>query len=301
MMSSSSGFKCSPAACGILTRRCRSTVIPYDTRIERLKQLAVQLNFDLIPEAEAARFDALEPKVMNMGRYAGMFRKWASFFGPYENFIFLDADIAVAMPLDDLFTSFAKSSCDLIYFDSDITNVYEPEHIAGMQAQYHSPGFNAGAFMSRKGVVTEELLWRTADAAALERHKLKSNHVDQPFLNYVFDTLPRRTALHITLLPGLARIPWARARFHYDARQDRMLDAEDRQMPFIHWAGCHYLTMVRPEVFLKYRLLGLNISERMLCRQDFYYRRFRRKLKNALLKFQPTAKLVELRLKLKQS
>src|ERR1017187_9794853 len=133
------------------------TVIPYDTRVERLKPLLSQFHCDLMPEAEAARFDALEPKVMNMGRYAGMFRKWASFFGRYDDFIFLDADIAVAMPLDDLFAAFAKSSCDLIYFDSDITNVYQWEHIAEMQVKHHSPGFNAGAFMSRKGVITEEL------------------------------------------------------------------------------------------------------------------------------------------------
>jgi hypothetical protein len=44
-------------------------------------------------------------------------------------------------------------------------------------------------------------------------------------------------AISIALLPKLARIPWARVRFHYDAQQDRMIDAEDRQMPFIHWAA----------------------------------------------------------------
>ncbi len=275
------------------------TVIPYDTRVERLKQLTSQFNFDLVPEAVAARFDALEARVMGQGRYAGMFRKWASFFGSYDEFIFLDADIAVTMPLDNLFAAFAQASCDLIYFDADITNVYEPEHIAGMQLKYHSPGFNAGVFMSRKGVFTEEQLWRTADAAAADRPKLKRNHVDQPFLNYVFDTLPRRTAQHITLLPALARMPWARVRFRYDAHSDRMLDAEDRQMPFIHWAGCHYLTLVRPEIFLQYRTLGLTFSERMRCRQDFYYRRFRRKLKNILLKFPPAARLMHQREKLK--
>lgn len=271
------------------------TVIPYDTRVEGLRQLTSQFQFDLIPEAEAARFDALESKVMQMGRYAGMFRKWASFFGPYNDFIFLDSDIAVTMPLDNLFAAFARLSCDLIYFDTDITNVYAHEHIADMQAKYHSPGFNAGAFMSRKGVVTDESLWRVADAAAKDRKKLKLNHVDQPFLNYVFDTLPRRTAPHITLLPGLARMPWARVRFHYDARHDRMLDAEGRQMPFIHWSGCHYLNMVRPETFLKYRTLGLNFQETMLCRSNFYYRRWRRMLKNTLLKFKPTSAWVERR------
>jgi hypothetical protein len=271
------------------------TVIPYNTEVSRLKKLASQYQFDLISEEAAARFDALETKVMNQGRYAGMFRKWASFFGPYDDFIFFDADIAVTLPLDDFFAVFAKSTCDFIYFDADITNVYEWEHIPAMQAKYRSPGFNAGVFASRKTVITEELLWRTADAAAADRHKLKWNHVDQPFLNYIFDTLPRHTAHHIMLLPGYARMPWARVLFHYDVRSNRMVDAEGRQMPFIHWAGCHYPTMVRPEIFLKYRTLGMNPLERLAYYANFYYRRGRRKLKHALQKYKPTANWVERR------
>jgi len=275
------------------------TVIPYDNRVERLQPLAAQLGFDLLPEAGAARFDAVEAKGINMGRYAGMFRKWASFFGPYDEFIFLDADIAVAMPLEKLFAAFHKSAFDLVFFDTDITNVYEWDYIAEMQLKYHSPGFNAGAFMSRKGVVTEDVLWRVADTAAQDRRKLKSNHVDQPFLNYVFDTLPRRTTHHIAIMPELAKLPWARVGFRYDARQDRMMDAEDRQMPFIHWSGCHYLNMVRPEIFLKYRTLGLNFPEQIACLSSFYYRRFKRKLRTFLQERDLTAKLVQARDQLK--
>jgi len=276
------------------------TVIPYDTRVQRLKQLEKQFNFTLLPESEVSGFDALEPKVMNMGRYAGMFRKWASFFGPYETFIFLDADIAVTMPLDGLFAAFKKSRNDLVYFDTDITNAYAFEAIAEMQEKYHSPGFNAGTFLSRKGVVTKELLWSVAEAAAKDRHKLKLNHVDQPFLNYVFDTLLRRTAHHITLMPELAKAPWARAGFRYDARRDRMIDAEDRIMPFIHWAGCHYLNMVRPEIFLKYRTLGLSVPQQIRCRLDFFHRRWKRKIKTVLLKNKGAAAFVEWREKRKQ-
>lgn len=277
------------------------TVIPYNTKVERLKRLASQFHFDLVPESEAARFDALEARVMNQGRFAGMFRKWASFFGNYDEFIFLDADIAVTMPLDDFFVAFAKSAYDFIYFDLDLTHVYEQEYFAEMKAKYNSPIFNAGAFASRKGVITEELLWRTADAAAADRHKLKANSVDQPFLNYVFDTLPRHTAVFGALLPELAPMHWSTTPFHYDARLDRMLDTEGRQLPYIHWAGCHYPTMVRPEIFLQYRTMGMNGSERLCYYGDFYYRRGRRNLKNALLKFKPTASLVKLREKTKRA
>jgi len=266
------------------------TVIPYNTRVDQLGKLALQLGFDLLPEADAACFDSLEAKVMNMGRYAGMFRKWASFFGSYDDFIFLDSDIAVTMPLDEIFAAFARSPFDLVYFDSDITSVYAPEHASEMHLKYHSPGFNAGAFISRKGAVTQEMLWRTAEKAAADRHKFILMHVDQPFLNYVFDTLPLPTAHLNTLLPKLARVPWARTHFNYDAHHDQMLDAEGRRMPFIHWAGCNYLSLVRPEIFLMYRTQGLGFFERIFFQQNFYFGRFIRKLKNMLKKILPLSK-----------
>jgi hypothetical protein len=254
------------------------TVIPYNAELAQLKRLATQFHFDLLPEADAARFDALETKVMNMGRHAAMFRKWAAFFGPYDEFMFFDADIAITMPLDDLFAAFARSSFDLLYFDSDISMVYRTEHIAEMQAKYNSAGFNAGAFVSRRGVVSWEQLWRAADTAAADRHLFDPMQVDQPFLNYVFDTMPRRVAHVTTLRQELALKAWARVPFKRDIRRDRVLDAAGQLMPFIHWAGCQYPSMVRKDIFLHYRTLAMNPIERLLCHQRFHRHRVRRRV-----------------------
>ncbi len=267
------------------------TIIPYNGEVTRLRQLAPQFNFDILPEAEVSRFDALETRIMKLGSHAAMFRKWAGFFGPYEEFMFFDADIAITLPLEIIFNAFAGSDYDFVYFDTDITKVYRPECIAEMQSIYHSPGFNAGAFVSRKGVITETELWQMADRAVADYHRLKPDQVDQPFLNYVFDTLPRRIAHVNTLRPELALKPWARVPFHYDARRDRMLDADGRELPFIHWAGCHHPTMVRPEIYLKYRTLGLGLAERTGYRLDFYRRRynrqFRSRVKQAMRNLKP--------------
>ena len=258
------------------------TVIPYNRDVARIKSLAPQFHFDVISEAEAARFESLETTVMQMNRHAGMFRKWAAFFGRYDEFIFLDADIALTAPLDRIFSAFAKSDFDFVYFDTDLSVVYRPEWIAEMQAKHHSVGFNAGAFMSRKRAISEELLWKTAEAAARDRHKFEPLQVDQPFLNYVCDTLPLRAAHVHALLPELALKPWARVPFRFDAASGRMLDSDGLQMPFVHWAGCGYPAMVRPEIFLKYRTLGMNFSEAARCRLKFYYRRFRARMKHAM-------------------
>jgi len=142
-------------------------------------------------------------------------------------------------------------------------------------------------------------LWRTAEASAPDREKFNLMHVDQPFLNYVFDMLPRRKTALSTFLPAYAPYRASDAGFHYDAVQDQMLDAAGRQMPYIHWAGCQYPTMARPEIFLKYRTLGMNSAERFRYLVDFYWRRGRRTLKNSLQKFKPTASLLALREKIK--
>lgn len=72
-----------------------------------------------------------------------------------------------------------------------------------------------------------------ADKAAADGHLFEPMQVDKPFLNYVFDTLPRRMTHMNKLLPEISLKPRARAPFQWDAAHD----AEDRQMPFIHWAG----------------------------------------------------------------
>jgi hypothetical protein len=46
---------------------------------------------------------------------------------------------------------------------------------------------------------------------------------------------------------------------------------------------------------LKYRLLGLDFPERLRCRLQFYYRRWKRKLRTILQQSKPTAQLVQLR------
>ncbi len=267
------------------------TIIPYNAKVAQLKLLASQFHFDLLPEAEVSRFDALETKIMKLGHHPAMFRKWAAFFGHYDEFIFFDADVAVTMPLDDLLQAFAGSSYDFLYFDTDIMRVYRPEHVADMQAKYHSPGFNAGTFASRKGVVTEAELWRMADAAVVDYHLLKPDQVDQPFLNYVFDTLPRRTVHVNTLRPEIAP-PRPQLFFRHDTRHERLLDAEGRQMLFIHWAGHNYPGMMLPEIFLQYRTLGMSDAERQRYRRYFCYRRLRNKLKRTLLRIKPAARPV---------
>lgn len=275
------------------------TVIPYDASISRLQALQDQFQFSLMDEATYTRFDSIAYRVAGQRIAGGTFRKLSCFLGAYDTFIFLDSDIVVTQCFDSLFQAFQKAPCDFVYFDADMSMVYKPEFAQKMITEYHSSGFISGAFISRRNIVKEDEIM-AAVASGEKMRDCFSIWGEQPFFNYLFDVTRRRLAHVNLLLPELAMKPWARMPFAYDPEQKQYLDRAGRQMPFIHWAGCEWPTMVRPGIFLKYRTLGMNFCERANYRREFYYRRFRRNLKQSLLKFKLSAKLIELREKLKQ-
>lgn len=260
------------------------TVIPYNTSMARLKALQSEFNFSLMDEAIASRFDGIAHRVAGQRIPGGTFRKLSCFAGAYDTFLFLDSDIAVTGDLTRFFAAFAKSSSDFVYFDTDLTMVYTPGFAQKMVAEYGSPGFNSGAFLARRDSVSEaEIL------AAVESGEKVRDHFsiwgEQPFLNYLFDVTRRQLVHGARLIPVVTEKPWARMQFHYDEHGDLYLDAAGREMPFIHWPGCEYPTMVRPEVFLRFRTLGMTVGERRQYCREFYYRLFRARIKQFLRKF----------------
>ena len=119
--------------------------------------------------------------------------------------------------------------------------------------------------------------------------------LEQSFFNFVLDVSRVRMAGINKLQPELAPMATARQPFHYDRQTHTATTSAGKILPFIHWPGCGYPTMVRPEIFLHYRTLGMATGERFNYLRRFYYLRWRRNLKRGLLQFPPTAKLLQLR------
>jgi hypothetical protein len=245
--------------------------------------LQEEFQFSIMEPAAYTRFDAIADRVAGQHLPGGTFRKLCCFYGQYDTFLFLDSDLVVTQNFDALFQAFEQAPYDFVFFDTDLTKVYTLEFARHMAAEYHSPGFNSGAFLTRRAAVSEaEIL-----AAVESGEKIRDRFAiwgEQPFLNYLFDVTRRRLAHVNLLLPELAMKPWARMPLAYEATRDQFIDGADRAMPFIHWAGCEWPTMYRPEVFLRYRTLGLGGGERLGYRLNFYYRRWRANLKVMLRK-----------------
>jgi hypothetical protein len=257
------------------------TVIPYNASISRLLALQSQFDFTVMAEPECTRFDAIAHRVAGQRIAGGTFRKLCCFFGRYDTFLFLDSDIVVTQPLEPFFAAFEKASTDFVYFDSSITVVYTPDFLREMQAKYNSPCFNSGAFIARRGCFSEmEILDAVESGEKIRDHFAIWG--EQPFLNYLVDITRRRTSPAGRLVPGITDKPWAGEKFHHDDARDVYVDAQGLQMPFIHWAGCEWPTMFHPEIFLRYRTLGMTRAERMNYVLNFYYRRFRAQMKERM-------------------
>lgn len=268
------------------------TVIPFNRNISRLKALQTRFRFEIMDEAQCRQFDALASQVMGNDRLAGAYRKFACFFGPYEEFLFLDSDIVVTSPLARLFEAFARTDYDLVYFDYALDMAYAPALAARMVADYGTHGFNTGAFLSRKGIFHEEDLRSMAGKAAAARDGLLPGVLEQSFFNFVFDTSRCRMAGIETLLPELAPKTWARQPFHYDPQRRTATTPEGKILPFIHWPGCGYPTMIRKEIFLAHRTMGMTQGERFHYHRKFYWLRWRRNCKRALLNSKVFGKLL---------
>ena len=275
------------------------TVIPFNENISRLKELQTRFRFDILAEAECSRFDALAGVVMGSNSMAGTYRKFACFFGPYDEFLFLDSDIVLTTPLLKLFNAYARSDYDFVYFDYALEMAYAPALASRMVAEYGTHGFNSGAFLSRKDILREEDLWSLAEKAAAVREGLLLGTYEQSFFNFALDVSRKRMTGMNTLLPELADKVWAGQAFDYDQNTRTARTPDGKILPFIHWPGCGHPMMVRKEIFLEHRTLGMTFLERLNYKREFYYLRFRRKMKQTLLKFKPSARLVELREKLK--
>jgi len=251
------------------------TVIPFDNHISRLSRLRQEFHFDFLDEVECAPCDSLCDKVGANSMARGSFRKFVAFTGKYREFLYLDADTVTLMPMAPMFDIFSSSSAQFVYFDTAMDMCYKDDLAAMMVVEYGSPAFNTGVFFSRLGVLTADQILAAAEKAQTVCSGFAKGLGEQPFLNYVTDVCRIKSRAMCSLAPEFADKVWARQTFSYDWRKKMATDSRGRIMPFIHWPGCEYPTMVRAGIFLRHRLDGLSFPARVGYSIGFYLHRWR--------------------------
>jgi hypothetical protein len=254
-------------------------LLPYDGRLEKLRPWMERYGITLHEDPDYGFYDQLGDQLwdeVHMGHH--MFRKFAAFTGPFDDFLYLDIDIAVLAPLENLFNDFARSGAEFMTFDNDLDNVYKRTPWRNeLEQSGRTKGFNAGAFLSQRGLFARpELTTLLAEAK-----RLRDNFVyqfDQPFFNFAVDIkglrqirLPEFNSAVPDKLWG-DQIPIANFNGAW-----RLLTPSHRDQgkaePLIHWAGHHGDDpFPNRHIFYHFRLMGESWPSHLAYRAADHWR-----------------------------
>lgn len=172
----------------------------------------------------------------------GMHRRFCCFDGPFDKFVYLDADILAMNNFDVLFDSLDRHdfvTYDFQYKDlshvfsvdaPNLTDVFERDRL-------NTEIFCAGLFASRKGLFTDQMLASLlASLQAGEADILYYNGPDQSILNYMVMKANINAANLARTLPPEARTGCCVTSAHFK-EQDRVLFDKEQQLIYLHYIG----------------------------------------------------------------
>jgi hypothetical protein len=219
-------------------------IIPYDERQSRLGAEAARRGFRYFDHPEVELLHRVGRSFYRDDDFAARgFRKLAAFSGPFEHFFFLDSDVLVLAPLQELCAAIEGQGLDVVHFDTDVDQVYRPGRMrSALEASGRGRGFNAGLFAGRRGALDAARMKATlADLGPEWRTDLVPN-AEQPFFNLYADRVGLRLAFGHELVPDICSTCWpAVGRLEQGASGWRLRDSgrwdEGWRFQFAHWAG----------------------------------------------------------------
>ncbi len=167
-------------------------------------------------------------------------RKLAAWFGPLDDFLYIDTDILFFTPVSDTLAYLDKADfiwCDY-HFKGGLEDVFSE---AVPEQKLFSPEalqdvFNSGLWGSRKSALSLDQLYEllTECAAHREYFDFSNGTTDQPIMNYlVLKAIPNRLNIVKANIgePG----SWGGSP-HFEQRGQALFDG-DRPLRYLHWAG----------------------------------------------------------------
>ncbi|MDJ0616924.1 MAG: methionine synthase [Calothrix sp. MO_192.B10] len=170
------------------------------------------------------------------------FRKQACWFGPFEEFLYIDTDIVVFEKIIDNLNYLSQTDficCDYQHLGG-ITNVFTPKIIEDnvFNETEVKDIFNGGLWGSKKNLISENDLYETfAECAAHpEYFDFSQKTSDQPIINYMrLQRIPRY--FNIVRREGQAPGNWAGTP-HFQQQGNILVDPTVNQpLQYLHWAG----------------------------------------------------------------
>ncbi|MGF1496826.1 MAG: Npun_R2821/Npun_R2822 family protein [Elainellaceae cyanobacterium] len=221
-------------------------LIPYDENYEAVAEVLNE-RFGVTVYEDLGFIERLSQRLFatfGEGFFArpNQFRKQACWFGPFDEFLYIDTDIvvfeAIANNLNYL-DEYDFICCDYQH-RGGITNVFTQAVLdEGVFTEADlADTFNGGLWGAKRGVFTEADLYQTFEECAAHPHyfDFSQKTSDQPIINYmVLKRIAKR--FNIVRRPGGAPGSWAGSP-HFVAYDHILYDSHlDQSLQYLHWAG----------------------------------------------------------------
>ncbi|MGP1373637.1 MAG: Npun_R2821/Npun_R2822 family protein [Almyronema sp.] len=168
-------------------------------------------------------------------------RKLAAWFGPLQNFLYIDTDILLFRPITETLDYLSQADficCDYHSVGRGLADVFSNEVIE--QKIFTEVDlqdvFNSGFWGSKKGTITLEQMYTLLKTCAQHRayFDFSSGTTDQPILNYlVLKAIASR--LNLTKVVSAEPGSWAGSA-HFQIVDHKPYDGET-PLRYLHWAG----------------------------------------------------------------
>jgi|HubBroStandDraft_2_1064218.scaffolds.fasta_scaffold53930_2 hypothetical protein len=210
-------------------------VIPYNDDCEQVLTLQSTYDFAVWKDYAALRWcDGISERFH--GTTLGQYRKLAMWDGPFEQFVYIDADSVLLSGLDVIFGLLKDH--DIVAASSDIP---ANRMFVWKDSLPAEPGFDSayaastGVLVSKQGLFTPAEIERCVETALPFAEHMELLCAEQAFLNYIFVTSGKRysSILQAAREKNRRDIPqhvWS-GRFQGD-----LLNTPDPVL-IIHWAG----------------------------------------------------------------
>ncbi|MDZ8236399.1 MAG: hypothetical protein RMZ69_04335 [Nostoc sp. ChiQUE01a] len=224
----------------------RLILIPFNQECDRLLKLSDTYKFEVYTDSSFSRLEAIgqafELGYTPTGPY--WFRRYASFWGPLEYFMYLDARQIVLADIKPFIEAIETFGFDFLHYDCAINQVYEQGTFRQeLLKQRRGRGFNSGRWASRKELFSIEEFEQLAESALKIRNQLNPRNTDQAFINYCCDIKPVRYGHFAEVIGDICQNGWARQsgsifqdNGKYFLWNYGSLDHK-KQVILLHWAG----------------------------------------------------------------
>lgn len=236
--------------------------IPFNEASNRIESVAKEYNFQKFLDPSFGELEKLgqayELGHSPHGKY--WFRRYASFWGPLDCFMYLDARQLVLANLDPVFALLTEKELDFLYYDLAIDQVYQAGSMRERNLERKiGRGFLSGLWASRKGVFTKEEMLGLGYESLAFRDQLNPRNTDQAFINYCVDSKPQlKTAQIAEYLGGYAQQAWAgqRGRVYQKGGHYYWWDygglEHKKKVMLLHWAGYRWNDAMPQSAVLNY-------------------------------------------------